>query len=511
MLAETVELGVIRHLVDAELVAEIVEEVVAGVGDRLHDVDLAVGVFVGRVDPALGGVAVVDVLGELTFGLQRARRGNDALGEQRRSGAGLERGAGGVNAHERAVIKRGVLVRDERFVIFQHRGGVVGRIAYERERLAGIDLHDAQRAAGDHFGALGAVHFGFRNDAGALFVDRLDVRGERLLAHFLQADIQRQIDMPAGLRLLGVLGAERDAVEIGVDLRLAVHAVEIFLKGVFHAVLADVGVERVVLAGVGRPFLRRQLAGVAEQVGGVLRFVFAHIGRGELKAGNVLLHEIGEQRHRNVLGENVGRGVDVEAVVDLVPDADDAPGVLGVILAADAVARTHRREDLHGAGVERHVVRLEPGVEHALLQRVHLGELKGRGLRDGQRVGIGVTEALHGAAQLENDRVRVVLTEELRYVDRQVVAERVGHEQTPVAVENVPSRRGDGDVFFRLRFPYGVVFAPADDLQLIKRDEVNAEQQHKDDGEHNEPDGFYHFLHGKFLSKCGGGEIIYTA
>ena len=66
-------------------------------------------------------------------------------------------------------------------------------------------------------------------------------------------------------------------------------------------------------------------------------------------------------------------------------------------------------------------------------------------------------------------------------------------------------------VIFRLRFPYGVVFAPADDLQLIKRDEVNAEQQHKDDGEHNEPDGFYHFLHGKFLSKCGGGEIIYTA
>ena len=55
------------------------------------------------------------------------------------------------------------------------------------------------------------------------------------------------------------------------------------------------------------------------------------------------------------------------------------------------------------------------------------------------------------------------------------------------------------------------MFPPADDLQLIKRDEVNAEQQHKDDGEHNEPDGFYHFLHGKFLSKCGGGEIIYTA
>jgi hypothetical protein len=69
------------------------------------------------------------------------------------------------------------------------------------------------------------------------------VCGERLLAHLLQADVQRQIDMPAGLRLLGVLGAERDAVEIGVDLRLAVHAVEIFLKGVFHAVLADVGVE----------------------------------------------------------------------------------------------------------------------------------------------------------------------------------------------------------------------------------------------------------------------------
>jgi len=69
------------------------------------------------------------------------------------------------------------------------------------------------------------------------------VRGECLLAHLLQADIQRQIDMPAGLRLLGVLGAERDAVEIGVDLRFTVHAVEIFLKGVFHAVLADVGVE----------------------------------------------------------------------------------------------------------------------------------------------------------------------------------------------------------------------------------------------------------------------------
>ena len=316
--------------------------------------------------------------------------------------------------------------------------------------------------------------------------------------------------MPAGLRLLGVLGAERDAVEIGVYLRLAVHAVQIILKGVFHAVLADVGVERVVLVGVGGPFLRRQLAGITEQVGGVLRFVFTHIGRGELKTGDVLLHEVGEQRHRNVLGKNIGRGVDVVAVVDLVPDADDAPGVLGAVLAADAVARAHRREDLHGVGVERHLVRLEPGVEHALLQRVHLGELEGRSLRDGQRVGIGVAEALHGVAQLKNDRVRIVLTEELRYVDGEVIAERVGHEQTPVAVENVPSRRGDGDLLFCLRFPYGIVFASADDLQLIERDKINAEQQHKGNGEHSKPDGFDHFLHGLFLSKRGDG-ITYTA
>ena len=53
------------------------------------------------------------------------------------------------------------------------------------EILMEYTIHDAQRAAGDHFGALGAVHFGFRNDAGAIFVDRLDVRGERLLAHLL--------------------------------------------------------------------------------------------------------------------------------------------------------------------------------------------------------------------------------------------------------------------------------------------------------------------------------------
>ena len=316
--------------------------------------------------------------------------------------------------------------------------------------------------------------------------------------------------MSAGLRLLGVLGAERDAVKIGVDLRLAVHAVEVIFKGVFHAVLADVGVERVVLIGVSCPFLRRQLAGVAEQVGGVLRFVFAHVGRGDLKAGDVLLHEIGEQRHRNVLGENVGRGVDVEAVVDLIPDADDPPGVLSVIFAADAVARAHRRKDLDGVRVERHVVGLEPGVEHALLERVHLGELKGRSHRDGQSVGIGVAEALHGVAELEDDRVRIVLAEELRYVDGEVVAERVGHEQTPVAVENVSSRGGDGDVLFRLRFPYGIVFAAADDLQLIERDKVNAEQQHECNGEHDEPGGFDHFLHGMFLSKRRGG-VIYTA
>ena len=311
--------------------------------------------------------------------------------------------------------------------------------------------------------------------------------GKRFLAHLLQTDVERQIDLPAGDRLLGVLRAQRNAVEIGVDLRLAVDAVEIFLKGVFHAVLADVGVERVVLVGVSFPFLRRQLAGVAEQVGGVLGLVFAHIGRGDLKAGDVLLHEIGEQRHGNVLGKHIGGGVDIEAVVDLIAHADDAPGVLGVVLAADAVARAHCREDLHGAGVERHIVRVEPRHEHILLQRVHLGELKRRRFRDGQRVGVGVAEALHGAAKLQDDRVRIVLAEKLRHVDGEVVAERVGHEQTAVAVENVSPGGGDGDVLFCFRFAHGVVFASADDLQLIERDKVNAEQQSKDNGEQNQP------------------------
>ena len=47
----------------------------------------------------------------------------------------------------------------------------------------------------------------------------------------------------------------------------------------------------------------------------------------------------------------------------------------------------------------------------------------------------------------------------------------------------VSSRGGNGDVLFCLCFPHGIVFAAADDLQLIERDKVNAEQQRKCDGE----------------------------
>ena len=136
-LAEAEGRGKLAHVVDAEVVADGVEEVVAGIADGGGDVLLRVGqvlVLLAVPDPALGGVALGRVLGEHALTLDELLGVDDALGQARDGGAGLEGGAGGVGAEQGPVEQRGVLRLQQPLVVLDDGGHVVGRPARQGER-----------------------------------------------------------------------------------------------------------------------------------------------------------------------------------------------------------------------------------------------------------------------------------------------------------------------------------------------------------------------------------------
>ena len=309
--------------------------------------------------------------------------------------------------------------------------------------------------------------------------------------------------MVAGLGLFFVFVGQHRAVGRARDPDLAVLAVQIGLEGVLDAVLADHGVGGVFEQRVFLVLLLRHQTRVAQDVRGVVGLIVAGEGALDLDAGELGLHDGGDQLHAGVLDEDVVGGVDGVADVDGVAEARDLAHVLGGVVAVDVVARTHIAQQLHRGRVRGQALRLvlEIGLQHRALDLGHVRVVfKGRLLRDRQVVDIGVAEFLDHVDELEQDAVRVVAREELARVDRQVVAFLVADQDAAVAVEDVAARGGDG-LFLVLQLAAGgVILFAFDDRNVIEKDEVDHQQDDQQDSHGQDAllgDGFVHRL---FLS-----------
>ena len=249
--------------------------------------------------------------------------------------------------------------------------------------------------------------------------------------------------MVPGHRLLGVHRAQHRA---GGVLRLyhrAVLAVEIVFKGVFHAVLADVGIGGVFQQGVFFILLLRHQADVAEDVRGIVRAVFARIRAVDIYAGKLVFHDGGYQLHAGVLDKDVVGGVYRIAHVDGIAHAGDDAHLLRGVAVVYTVARAHIAHQLHGGGVLRirhEILELlllvrDVCLQHRALYLRHVRKiLKGRVARDGKVVRIHVAVALHHLHKAEDGLVRVFVGEELGRVYGEVIGLGIAHQHAAVAV-----------------------------------------------------------------------------
>ena len=487
VLAETVGVGEAAEVVDAQLVGDGVEEVVAGVEQRVGHVQLAVRIMLAfhrRPDPALRRIAVGGVFGEDAVALDLVLGVDDALGQRRRGGAGLEGRAGGVGAHQRAVEQRGVRLFKQRGIVFDDGRNVISRPARDRERLAALDIDDDAGRARDlpvtvlKGPVAERLLFGFFVLAFAH--ENVDAVGQDTLHLLLQHDVERDVDVVAGLGLLLILVGQHGAGGGARHEHLAVVAVEIVFKGVLDAVLADHGVGGVLEQRVFFIFLLRHQTRVAEDVRGIVRLIVAGERALDLDAGELGLHDRGDQLHARILDKDVFGGVDRVADVDGIAQPGDLAHLLGGVVAVNVIARAHIAQKLDRGRVGRQALFLvlEISLEHRALDLGHVRVIVKRRLhRDRQIVDIGVAKLVDHVDQLQQNGVRILTGKELGGVDRQVIAFLVADQHAAVAVEDVAARGGDG-LLLGLHLAAGqVVLLALDDLHPVEEDQVDGEQQ----------------------------------
>ena len=279
---------ILAQRVHAHAVAHFGEEIVAGIHDRAADVERAVAAALPAVGVARGVAGVRPLAGVVDL-FAHGRRAGFERGDGRQR---LQGRAGGVFALRGAIPHRLQGVGGELCKVLTERREEIGRIGCERQHIARADLHDGHGRA-----AVDAV--GFCHGRDGIF--------ERLLHLCLKVDVDRQRHGGAGLRLDRVELAGDLAGFVERDKALAVAAVEIVFKRIFHAGDADGARKRVaVLILIIVPVLNA--AGVAEDVGGVVGLVNAH-GRGiHLHAGIVAILDEGNERNIHVARKFEGRG-----------------------------------------------------------------------------------------------------------------------------------------------------------------------------------------------------------
>ena len=453
-------------------------------------------------DPAFRRVSFGGVLGEDAFALDLILRVDLAFRQNRRRDAGLEGRTRGVGAHQRAVEERRVRRFHQFLILFNDARAVVGWPACDGQRLARVDLHHNRGGAGDlvlhfriiiaSFDSFGALLISVQNHG----VDRVVQDTFRLLLQYL---VNGQIDMRARLRFFDVHGAEHRA---GVVLRLAhdaVLAVQVFLKGVFHAVLADHGVIGVVQQRIALILLLGHQSGVAEDVCRVFRLVITDISALNLNTDQLVLHDGRDQLHTGVFHEQIFRRVDRVTDIDRVANPRDDAHLFAGIAVVDAVTGAHEAQQFNRAGVFRKPVRLltdEVGLQHGALDIRHILVIfKRRRSADGQVVRIVVSEALHHVDKLQDNRVRIFVCKQLDVIYLEIITLLVADHDPAVAVKNVSSCRGNGPLRIGYFVALVVVFLTLNDLKAIQEGQVDHEDQ---DDQHNhcrDSAGFYEMFH----------------
>ena len=495
--AETEVRSKLAEVVDAEVVADGVEIVVARVADSGRDVFLGVGqVILRRVpDPALrrvafGSVPCVDALAlyfVLSIYYAHCERGYCR--------AGFESRTGGVGAHQRAVKERGILRFEQLLIVLQYRRDIVGRPARHRKRLAGLNVHDHGGSTGNLVLEVDVI-VASRRALGALLGNVLLEYGHAVckdtLGLLLQDAVDRQVHMVAGLRLLLVYRREHRTGGISRLDDLAVLAVEVIFKGVLDAVLTDHGVGRIVQQRVFLILLLSHKAGVAKDMRGVFRAVLTAVCTLDLDADELVFHDRRDELHARVLDENIVGSIDGVADVYRVTHAGDDAHLLGGVAVVDIISRAHIAHQLDRRGVRVYLLTDIVRVKHRALDSRHVRVvLERRSHGYGQVVGIFIAVALDHVHKLEDDRVRVIVCKELVRIYLQVVGLLIADEGTAVAVIDIAARSGHYTLGIRKLAAAVVVCLALYDLELIKRHQIHRQEQQDEDNKPRNSARFY--------------------
>ena len=387
--------------------------------------------------PAVGvarGVARVCPLAGVVDLFAHGRRAGFERGDGRQR---LQGRAGGVFSLRGAVPHRLQGIGGELCKVLTERREGIGRIGRERQHVARADLHDGNGRA-----AVDAV--GFCHGRDGIF--------ERLLHLCLKVDVDRQRHGGAGLRLDGVELAGDLAGFVERDKALAVAAVEIVFKRIFHAGDADGARERVaVLILIIVPVLNA--AGVAEDVGGVVGLIDAH-GRGvHLHAGIVAILDERNERNIHVARKFEGRGAVHLGGGEGVAQPDErahragGQGFVDPVLAAQLQIQRRTRQR-SGETVIADVLFIDPLERDEVFDERFRAAVRGvvsvgRGPGERQRVLNFDALRIHQVDDAQQRVVELVGRDE-RGIKIQRVDRAVRHEHLAVAVGEDAARGLDG-------------------------------------------------------------------
>ena len=260
---------------------------------------------------------------------------------------------------------------------------------------------------------------------------------------------------------------------------------EIFLKGLLEAGLADVGIHGVALILVFGPVGVVHAAHVAQNVGGVGGVVFPDGGGFHHQTRGIQLQNGGQVLVGNVLDEHVVGQVGHAAQVEFVAQADDAPGLFVGPFFGQLIADPHFFHQQWSGDI-----RVQTPVHHEVLVVALPGGvvavqsiLKGTGGGDGEVVVVGDAQLLALFQQVIKVLVPVVCGFDHVVVEHQVIAGPVAHQHVAVSVQDVSPGGTDGGDGGVSGCVVGIAFC-FDDLQgeelcgVKKHDKAEYTQQH---------------------------------